>query len=173
MSKKNKKASILIIFVILIPICFCFIIPEKTIKLNNKYSNLIDDNTLLKQSGYKITEEWIYETLGRIEELSISDDGYYIVGITGDRVKYFNRTSNETLWDYKTPGGISDHDISHDGEYIVVAESFQCYLFNKSGYVLHKIPSSPIVADYRVSISENGDYFAVTNGTHILLYDQS
>ncbi|MFX1503172.1 MAG: WD40 repeat domain-containing protein, partial [Promethearchaeota archaeon] len=107
-----------------------------------------------------------------IEDVAISNDGYYIALVNDSYVYLFNRTITQTKtyeWRYNVTADAKEVLISDNGNYLVVRNSEnEIYLFNTTYY--NDIPmwnftsTAPL---YRLAISEDGSYIAVCGSNYV------
>lgn len=101
---------------------------------------------LLNNSGEIL---WSYLTIGDVRDISISEDGDYMVASShkdgaGGEIYYFQRNNNITLWRYQTAdvlglsGGVRV-SISGDGKYVVAGgEDGSVYYLGSEGIIIDK-----------------------------------
>lgn len=122
------------------------------------------------------SEQWLYNTGGDVETVSISADGNYIVtnGGTPDRMFVFHQSSSSPLWNYTTGNTINSVAISDDGNRIVMGDAGNTvYLFSRSNSspIWNFTPPSGSSID-GVDISSDGEYITFGGGNNqVFLYN--
>jgi len=134
-------------------------------------------------SGYTVTQKWKWTNpwaSNVVEQVEISKNGNYIIGIHGNsyNATLFTKNSNSTVWVYESNWNLNDAAISYDGKYIVICDTRNVYFLNNSAEkpknVLWTFPSNqpPYVSSW-VDISLDGTYISVVNNTAVFLLDNN
>lgn len=147
--------------------------------INLQSSTILDDKHIeenLKTSNPLI---WHYTTGGKIQSISISSDGKYIVAGSNDNKVYLFDNSNSTpLWTFNTGGNVNGIDISSNGNYLAAGRAASAV--EDPVYFFEKNSSTPLWECERpygwraLSISSDGNYLvASTYGSPVYLFEKS
>lgn len=124
---------------------------------------------LLDQNGVEL---WSYPLDEDAYTVAISSNGDYVAAGSFDQQIYFLDESGKLLWKYKTGSIVSSVSISPDGGY-VTACAYSLYFLNKDGTLLWGGEEMRETWGSRdASVSSEGTYTAVSDGSDIKLYDK-
>jgi len=116
--------------------------------------------------------KWTAKPKEYVQDIKISNDGKYILGIGAHSVYYWNKNSSTPVWQKTWRGLLIGADMSSNGDKVAVSSQKEVAVFNSKGKELRHFENSFGNSD--LQMSDNGRYIFVNGGSRrIYAFDDS
>lgn len=116
--------------------------------------------------------KWKAKTKEYIQEIRISNDGKYLLGIAAHSVYFWNKNSGTPVWQKEWKGLLIGADMTSDGSKVAVSSQKELAVFDTRGTELRHFENSFGNSD--LVMSDNGRYIYVNSGSRrIYAFDDS
>jgi len=163
--------------------------PVWNFSISNEFCSIgisADGSSIVVGSGYDDSKVYFFDYLnpipiwnysageGRVYDVWISNDGYYIAAASGSNKAFlFNKTGPSPLWEVSTTGLALRVDASSNARFITVTDNARkLYLFNKSIITPEWTYSFSSDMSSALSMSADGNYI-VSGSEAVYLFDKS